>query len=451
MIKSKKLAFTFLLACIALLPVGFGGNRPLPFGLAQTTLGLSFALLALSEFKDSKNIYWPKRIRIALFLFACVLLWAFVQTLGFPPISIVHPLWQQSSNALGISLPASIAIDPEAARAGLSRLFTYCAAGLLGFLFCQSSHNAKSLIKIIYMSGFAICIYGLAMHIAGIEYVLGIKKWDYIGDLTATFINRNHFALYADMALLCGVALAVQSWRAHTRDAPPKNSAGIIKHWILKEGLARIFSLLIILFCVISSHSRAGLFLALASVVLFFLLYSIYRRNIKGGFYAGIIGIAVLALGTWFALHHLDRFALAFVDNSSQSRLRVYEICLKAIEANPWLGYGLNGFAAIFRQYQTGMVLEFNHAHSDILESLLDYGLPVATLLWIAFALLISGLWHGIISRKHNGIYPAVALATALIVLLHAGIDFSLQIPALSVLFATLMGMGLAQSWRRHE
>lgn len=449
--KTEKAAFYLFLASITLLPIGLGGNRSLPFGLAQAVFGLSFLLVAIGGFDHIKALFWPTRLRIALFLFACVLLWAFAQTLELLYNPFSHFIWQESASTLNRANVGSIAVDPESARAGLARLFTYISSGILAFLFCQQGSRAKTFLNAFYISAFCVCLYGFIMHLFGIEYVLWQKKENYIGDLTATFINRNHFALYANLALIAGAALLVQSWHDASRSRTRVMLPALFKKWFFWEGLFRLFSLLLILFCIISSHSRAGLFLAAIGISLFALFYQIYRRNTKKLFFIMLMSIAGLLLGAWFALQHLDRFVLLFVDSSSQSRLTVYALGWQAFTDQPWLGYGLNSFASLFRFYQKGMVLEFNHAHNDILESILDLGLPAAMLLWLAIALLISGLWHGLTTRKRNGIYAALGLSATFVVLLHAAVDFSLQIPALAILFTSIMGMGLAQSWRYKE
>src|ERR1700744_6031764 len=96
---------------------------------------------------------------------------------------------------------------------------------------------------------------------------------------------------------------------------------------------------------------------------------------------------------------------------------------------NLWLGFGLNGFEPEFRLYQTGMLMEFNHAHNDWLESLLDLGIPMGLVLWGAIALLLSGLLHGILTRRQHGMFPALGMAVSLMTLAHGIVDFSLQIP----------------------
>src|SRR5260370_12024476 len=50
-------------------------------------------------------------------------------------------------------------------------------------------------------------VYGLSLHLSGTEMVLWVKKAAYIGDLTSTFYNRNSYATYAGLGLLCSLGL----------------------------------------------------------------------------------------------------------------------------------------------------------------------------------------------------------------------------------------------------
>ena len=49
--------------------------------------------------------------------------------------------------------------------------------------------------------------------------------------------------------------------------------------------------------------------------------------------------------------------------------------------------------------------------------------------------------------RRRDALYPALGAAATALVACHALVDFSLQIPAVAAWFATLLGLGYAQSW----
>lgn len=443
-------AFWLFVAAVALLPVGLGGNRPLPLGLAQAALALSCLGLILGR-KEWPPPYLFTRLRWALGLFAIVVFWAWVQTQYFVPASWMHPLWKESAGVLKIPLRGAISISPEDSFYGLDRLVTYIAVGLLGFVLGQDPSRARRLAQALWLAGATICAYGLIVYVFGAHKILWFDKWAYEDDLTATFVNRNHFAVYADLVLTSGVALIIQSFREDVQTRRQSARAAALRAWLLNEGAPKVYLLIFVFLCIVLSHSRAGLVLAVVGPGSYVFFYQIYLKAWRRAIAAALSAFFVLALAVLAAWHYSDRFALLFNDYSSFDRLTVYRLTLDALRDNLWLGYGLDGFQAVFRLYQRGMIMEFARAHSDYLESLLDLGLPAGFLLWCAIGLLVSGLVRGVTHRRRHGMFPALGLAASVIVLSHAAVDFSMQIPGVVFPWAALVGSGLAQSWRRSE
>ncbi len=432
---------------VALLPIGFGGNRPIPFGIAQFGLAISYILLVMGHQSwDGIRLY--RDLSIAIGLIALVMIWAFLQAFPAMPAGWVHPLWQEVATVLGTKIRGTIAIAPEDAIAGMTRLITYCMCGFLAFCLGQDSKRAYKLIQIFWLSGVVLCIYGLILQIFDFSKILWFDKWAYQNDLTSTFVNRNHFALYADIIMVCGVALMMKSWRDFMRPVKAVDKVFAAQEWLKLRGLSYFVGLFLVLLSIFLSHSRAGLVLSIVGIGGYLFFLALNKKQYRRAVVVAVIFLAVVLLAFIVASQFSDRFAELMTDDSSQDRITVYGLVLRAIQDNPWLGYGLNGFQSVFRLYQSStMIMEFNRAHSDVLESVLDLGIPAAMTLWLAIGILISGLMHGIRTRQRDGSYPALGLAVTFIVLGHASIDFSLQIPGIVLCWVSLLGVGLAQSW----
>lgn len=435
---------------VALLPIGLGGNRPIPLGLAQFGLAASF-LVCFSNKDIFEGIQFPKRMLWAVGLLLIAVFWAFIQTQGFVPASWANPFWLETQKALIVPVTPSIAMNPEAALLGLSKLLTYIAAGFLAFVIAQEPKRARQLIEILWVSGTAICFYGLTQQIFQTQKILWFDKWSNQDDLTATFVNHNDFSIYAALTLVCGTGLLMQSWREKVSSVHPSARLHAIREWLIRNGILRIFLILLVLACIFFSHSRAGLILGVVGIFATAFFFQIYAKNYKSAVFIAFFSVLAMFAVFVLAMEFSERFTRLLNDYSSRDRAKVYGLVLQAIKDNPFFGYGLGNFEPVFRQYQHGMVMEFNHAHSDILESLLDYGVPVALILWSAIGLLLSGLVHGMLTRRRHGLFSVVALAASFIVLCHAGINFSLQIPGIAVIWAALLGSGLAQSWSKRE
>lgn len=442
----QTLAFWLLTLSLCLLPIGFGGNRAIPLGMAQGGLGLCAACLALSP-RTGESLVFFGSLRIATTLIATTLLWSLIQTLPMMPPGWTHPVWQEAVQALHRDLSASISITPMEDLRGALRLATILMAGLLSYIVMQKPDRALLFVQTLWRSGLIICLYGLVEHLLGLHKILWLDKWAYRDDLTATFINHNHFALYADIILLCGLALMTRSWRRTFRSLRPHQRLATWQSWLARRGLPYMMGVIVVLGCIVASHSRAGLVLGLIGMGLYGFFYALYLKQIKHAALWAITAVATLLLAVFIMTQASEHFAVLFKDYSSRDRWTVDKITLQGILENPWLGYGLGGFQPVFRTHQQFMIMDFDHAHNDVLEAVLDLGIPAALMLFIGVGILLWRLWMGVLQRRRHGLYPVLALSASLILLAHACVDFSLQIPGLSLLWAGLLGCGLAQSW----
>lgn len=443
-------AFACYVLCITLLPIGFGGNRDIPFGIAQIVLAIS-ALLLVFEQNLLKECFWPKRILWAFWLFGLTILWGFLQTQSFMPSDWHHPIWQEAAKALNKPLEGSIALWRGEAFFSLNRLITYIAAGVLGYVFGQDHGRAKLMLEALWYSGIALCIYGYFNIAIDSTKVLWVEKLQYEHDLTSTFFSKNHFAIYAALVLLCGCCLLYQSWRKALRETREKKLIRAFMAWVSQKAPLPFFSILFVFGAILMAHSRAALLLSLAGISVYFICYQIYAKKWNRAIMLLLVSVGIGAAIISFAVESSQQFANLFIDQSSKDRATVYNFCLAAIGDNPWFGYGLGSFHAVFRMYNDSVSASFNHAHSDILESLVDLGLPAGLMLWCAIALLISGVIRGLFKRRRYGLFPALGCAASFIVLAHSAVDFSLQIPGVVMPFAMLLGLSLAQSWGSSE
>ena len=127
----------------------------------------------------------------------------------------------------------------------------------------------------------------------------------------------------------------------------------------------------------------------------------------------------------------------------------VYSIVVRAIGDAPLLGTGYGSFRDVFPLYRDATVEGpsiWEKAHSTYLENALELGIPAAAALCGAVLGCARCCWLGIRRRRRNRIYPAVGVATTALVAAHSTVDFSLQIPAVSVTYAFILGIACAQS-----
>jgi O-antigen ligase len=86
-------------------------------------------------------------------------------------------------------------------------------------------------------------------------------------------------------------------------------------------------------------------------------------------------------------------------------------------------------------------------AHNDILEFAAGFGLPAAFLWWGLLAWLVVICGRGVIVRRRYRMLPALGLAATILVAIHSIFDFSLQMPAVALTYAVILGIGVAQAF----
>ena len=77
----------------------------------------------------------------------------------------------------------------------------------------------------------------------------------------------------------------------------------------------------------------------------------------------------------------------------------------------------------------------------------MELGIP-ATIVFCTIFLWLMGVYlYGLIKRRRKKYYAALGLAATVLVAAHAMVDFSLQIPGFTVLYALIAGLTWSQSW----
>ena len=97
--------------------------------------------------------------------------------------------------------------------------------------------------------------------------------------------------------------------------------------------------------------------------------------------------------------------------------------------------------------YQSGATNDFwNHAHNTYLENAFELGIPAAAALVGAIGWLAWVCARSLRSRRRNALYPCLGVAATVLVGLHALLDFSLEIPAVAVTYAAILGVAFGRA-----
>lgn len=453
-----RLIFAGLIAVVALAPLPLGSNRPLPAALLLAATGaLLAAWAAVALFSRESLRMGPLRaLALPALLYALVLAWVFFQAAPLPPVlggimqSWGDPLWREASAALGPDLPAHISINPAATLEGGFRLIAYSGLFWLAFQLTRDPARATHARNVIIAIGSAYSLYGLFALFGGEAWLLGTIGARPDQSLTSSFVNRNSYATFAGLTLLAALSLFLErvrhllaldgSWRRKT--------ALVIEHIVFQSRLltAAIITITLALFL---TTSRGGIFASLFALGALLLL-QMPRRGGQGRQPLGfalliVVGIAVVAGGGNF----LDRLERQGLSLETDLRSTLFSTTIEAIKTAPLKGTGFGTYEQAIEPYRANdpnIFALWEKAHNTYLENALELGLPAALALNIAIFLLALITYRGVRARRRHKSFPALGVAATLLVGLHALVDFSLQIPAVAVLYAFMMGLAVAQS-----
>ncbi len=440
--------YRLLLSVIILAPLPLGSARPLAWTALAAIVALLLTGWSLLLTTGRAEASMPVRtFRLPAILFLLALIWPVAQILPFVPTTSVEPVWNEMAAVLGGDA-TRLSLDPGR---GISALMQWlCHAGIFLLALQLGRQRPHEGLLVLAWGGCAYAVYGLAMHMLGIEKILWMDKWAYQGTVTATFVNRNAYAAYAGIGVICCMALLVDRLRQHRRGWRLRDRA----ENILVHASPYAIATLTLGMALALTQSRAALVATAAGLlVLWAGLWGagIMRRRsalvAMGGL--ALLGVLVLSLG---GEGTLSRLAEAGIQDDTRDILN--QIGWNAFLNAPLTGYGLGSYPAILSIYRDVSLSQpetFVHAHNLHLEMMLEIGVIATLLLYASIGSVLLTCLIGLRRRQRNQIYPAVALAIATLLILHGLVDFSLQMPAIAATFAFVLGLGFAQSFPSDE
>jgi O-antigen ligase len=391
--------------------------------------------------------FWP-----LVSLFAAVTVWATVQSMSFTPSEWHHPLWHSAADALGVTLEPAVSLDPYETVSALTRLLTYGGIFWLSLQYSRRVLRARQILCAVTYAGLAYAVYGLFVQFTGAQSIFWLPKFAYENDLTSTFVNRNSYATYAGLGLLCttGLILVMISQSVGSALGGKERLIQLLENMGWREW-SLLVSWISIMTALILTNSRAGFFSTVLGMIVLILVLAL-TRTVQARF-AAAFGVACLVAVTVFFAIGGDQLGARLAQTTPTSivaseRPRVYNLTLSAVESAPVIGTGYGTFEEVFRFYRTSDITNFYlKAHNTYLENALELGIPAALLLFAVPGGFLVLTFLGLRKRRREAIYPCVGFAATVLVAAHSTVDFSLQIPAVTATYCLIMGAACAQSW----
>lgn len=441
-----------LIGGLAWAPFWLGGDRPFAWGVnglwfPSLTLAYELSLIA----RGRRHPFGLLRIAPSAGLFALVALWIGAQISTLLPGSFAHPIWTMAGDALGSPLDGAISVSPQQTALALLRLLTDACAFWLALQLCRARRRGYLLLQGVVVIVAAYSAYGLLLSVLYGGAIPFFAAPDMGRFVRATFVNRNNFATYAGLGLVAATALLLRLFRHEVPDLEGLRSYQLSR--LIEATGARGWRLLgaglVILAALLATVSRGGvLSTALALSVLFILSFA--RGERRGGQRVEAVLFVAVAVAAGFFLFG-DRIVgrISETGLTDAGRLSVYAIILRALLNSPYLGFGYGAFADVFPMYRDQSISPigvWDMAHNSYLEVLLGLGLIFGAALIMALAILVWKCLRAAVARRRNATAPIIAASAALLVGVHAMVDFSLEIEAVALTFMAILGAGVAQS-----
>lgn len=341
----------------------------------------------------------------------------------------------------------TISLDPAAT---FEKLILYLAYFVI-YLVIVNNVRTRTLFSIllycIFISGVFQGTYGLYEFLSGHQQIFTFKKVTNQDCATGTFINRNHYASYLEMALPLLITVVIG------RFAPLRSFRGKffvrLSHALETQGsqvllLAMMITLVAV--ALLFSLSRSGITFGLLSLIVFYFLYWKVRETLTRKALLILTTIGVVALATWIGLHPLMERFLKISENWTEegARWEVWKDTFVIFLHFPIAGTGAGTFEQVFPMYRSFVLhVVYDYAHNDYLQFLSEMGLMILFLLIAIADRVLSRLrkllFYSNVTRL--SIVQLGAFCSLLSLSLHSVTDFSFQIPAVAVTGCVIAGL----------
>jgi O-antigen ligase len=427
-------------------PLPLGSNRPWSWTVLAVAVGALLLAWCGAELRQPRVRSLPVLVVVAGVLIGGALGWAWMQTVALPWLA--HPVWNWTVD-YGLGAAPHPSIDPAAGRVALLRVLSYVGVFWLCFALARDRHDARRLLTAILIIVAAYAAWGLIRFFGGIEHLFWHVRSPYPDYLTSTLVNRNHAATYFNIGAVIGFALLWERMRGYLAKRRRGAWLAAMGELIERDALLVITTLCLVVASLLTG-SRGGLLglgAGVTTVVCLGLMAA--RAGVRAGAIAvavaALIGLGLLRLGGDVTLERLASLDQE-ISLTRENRLMLWQNCLELVRARPLAGHGYGTFEQLFHLTRDARFRRVWHtAHNTYLEHAVELGLPATVALYGGVLLLVAYCGRGALRYRRDQALPVATLGVSAAVGAHALVDFSLQIPAVAITYAAVLGIGCAK------
>jgi len=323
------------------------------------------------------------------------------------------------------------------------------ALTLLLFLATQAFRTTddwRFFVWFVMSFGFLVAVFGILQHLTFNGKLYWFREMRYGGIPFGPYVNRNHFAGFAELVIPVALVPLVLGKVRRER-------------WFAVGLLA-----LLPLGALFLSASRGGIISLAAELGLLTLLLILRRAGGKHVLAGAVVLLFAFILVSWLGAQQiLERFSsMQSLEVTSGKRASMRLDTWHIFREHPWTGTGLGTLQTVFPAYETQYDAKVvNHSHNDYLEALAETGIAgAACCAWFLGALFFGSLRRVLLQDKpFSAALHLSGLVACTGFLVHSLVDFNLHIPGNALLFflmanlatADILSPGVPASVRRHS
>jgi O-antigen ligase len=295
----------------------------------------------------------------------------------------------------------------------------------------RTTDDWRLFVWFIMSFGFVVAIFGILQHLTFNGKLYWFREMRYGGIPFGPYVNRNHFAGFAELVIPVALIPLVLGKVRRER-------------WFV-VGLLALFPL----GALFLSASRGGIISFAAELGVLALLVILRRSGGKHVLAGAVVLLLAFMMVSWLGAHQiLERFSsMQSLEVTSGKRASMRADTWHIFREHPWVGTGLGTLQMVFPAHETLYDAKVvNHAHNDYLEALAETGIAgAACCAWFLGALFFHSLRRLLLQDKS---FSAALHLSGLVAcsgfLVHSLVDFNLHIPGNALLFFLMAHLATA-------
>lgn len=280
----------------------------------------------------------------------------------------------------------------------------------------------RSLLWFLMFLGFFVSVFGILQHLTFNGKLYWFRVMRYGGIPFGPYVNRNHFAGFAETLIpIALVPLVLGKVRRERLIV------------VCLFALAPIVALFL-------SASRGGIVGFIVELVILFALLLLRRIHSKYVLVGGVLVLTGILAVSWLGVQQvLQRFTdQKQLEVTLGKRASMRHDTWRIFLDHPAMGTGLGTLQLVFPPYESNYDAKIvNHAHNDYLEALAETGVVGGLCcLWFIAVLFIESV-RGLkeLGSSFGAALNLAGLMGCCGILVHSLVDFNLHIPANALLF----------------